>query len=45
MPKHELKYSITVKTEEEDEAIEYINGILRKLFKSDDKIVDFDGPL
>ena len=45
MPEHELKYAITVKADEEDEGIEYINALLRELFKNDDKIVDWDGPL
>ena len=43
-----MKYAIYVNSEthpEEDEAIEYVNTILRKLFKSDDSITDWDGPL
>ena len=45
---HELKYAIYVDAEtypEEDEAIEYVNIILRHLFKTEDSITDWDGPL
>ena len=45
---HELKYAIYVDAEtypEEDEAIEYVNIILRHLFKTEDSVTDGDGPL
>lgn len=45
---HKLTYAIYVDAEtyhEEDEAIEYVNIILRTLFTNEDSITDWDGPL
>ena len=48
---HELKYALYIRYEKEgceipeDEAIEIANAIMRKAFKTEPDVVDWDGPL
>lgn len=45
MTEYDLKYMISVKADEEDEAIEIVNTIMREAFKTHEEITDWDGPL
>jgi len=45
---HELKYAIYIDSEifpEEEDAVEYLNDIMRELFKTKSGVNDWDGPL
>lgn len=45
---HELQYSIYIDSEifpEEEDAVEYINDIMRQLFRTKSGVTDWDGPL